>query len=130
MKQWGKQAFWGLDFGMDPQWYLDDEQKRIQHDLIQLCKTTLRPNSVRLANTNHLRTSLFLLIECNSYIPVPVAPRNFFSRKEIPKEVKLFVAWRGQCIGYYQYRRLKVRSNLISTQSHPYPARQCPVLYR
>ena len=96
MKQWGKQAFWGLDFGMDPQWYLDDEQKRIQHNLIQLCKTTLRPNSVRLTNSNHLRTSMFLSTECNSYIPVPVAPRNLFFRKEIHKEVKLFVAWRGQ----------------------------------
>ena len=91
MKQWGKQAFWGLDFGMDPQWCLDDEQKRIQHDLIQLCKTTLRPNAVRLTNINHLRTFLFLLIECNSYIPV--AHRIIFFRKEIPKKVKSFVAW-------------------------------------
>jgi len=45
-KMWGKRPFWGVSFDCDPQWFLTEEQKEIQKKLIELCKTTLRPNAV------------------------------------------------------------------------------------
>ena len=46
-KRWGSRPFWGLSFDYDPQWFLTEEQKGIQQRLIELCRTTLRPNAVR-----------------------------------------------------------------------------------
>ena len=43
---WGKRPFWGVSFDYDPQWFLTEEQKEIQKKLIELCRTTLRPNAV------------------------------------------------------------------------------------
>lgn len=45
-KRWGNRPFWGLSFDYDPQWFLTEEQKEIQKRLIELCRTTLRPNAV------------------------------------------------------------------------------------
>lgn len=45
-KCWGNRPFWGLSFDYDPQWFLTEEQKEIQHRLIDLCRSTLRPNAV------------------------------------------------------------------------------------
>lgn len=45
-KRWGKRPFWGLSFDYDPQWFLTEEQKEIQKRLIELCRTSLRPNAV------------------------------------------------------------------------------------
>ncbi|MEZ5667031.1 MAG: acyl-CoA dehydrogenase family protein [Alphaproteobacteria bacterium] len=45
-KMWGSEPFWGLGFEWDPQWLLNDEQKRLQAKLIELCRTTLRDNAV------------------------------------------------------------------------------------
>jgi len=47
-KRWGTRPFWGLSFDYDPQWFLTAEQKEIQKRLIELCRTTLRPNAVSL----------------------------------------------------------------------------------
>lgn len=43
---WGSREFWGVGYEYDPIWVLDDEQKALQRDLIELCRTTLRPNAV------------------------------------------------------------------------------------
>jgi alkylation response protein AidB-like acyl-CoA dehydrogenase len=45
-KTWGGEPFWGLGFEWDPQWLLSDRQKKLQADLIELCRTTLRENAV------------------------------------------------------------------------------------
>jgi alkylation response protein AidB-like acyl-CoA dehydrogenase len=45
-KTWGGEPFWGLGFEWDPQWLLTDRQKKLQADLIELCRTTLRENAV------------------------------------------------------------------------------------
>lgn len=45
-KMWGDEPFWGLGFEWDPQWLLTDRQKKLQADLIELCRTTLRENAV------------------------------------------------------------------------------------
>lgn len=45
-KNWGSRPFWGLPFDFDPQWFLTEEQREIQKRLIELCRTTLRPNAV------------------------------------------------------------------------------------
>ena len=45
-KMWGNEPFWGLGAEWDPQWLLTDRQKKLQADLIELCRTTLRENAV------------------------------------------------------------------------------------
>jgi alkylation response protein AidB-like acyl-CoA dehydrogenase len=45
-KMWGAEPFWGLGAEWDPQWLLTDSQKKLQADLIELCRTTLRENAV------------------------------------------------------------------------------------
>lgn len=45
-KMWGDGPFWGLGAEWDPQWLLTDRQKKLQADLIELCRTTLRENAV------------------------------------------------------------------------------------
>ena len=47
-KRWGNAPFWGVSEDFDPQWTLDEEQKRVQQKLIDLCRTTLRPNAVSI----------------------------------------------------------------------------------
>ncbi len=46
VKMWGSAPYGGLGYDFDPQWYLTEEQKALQAKLIELCRTTLRPNSV------------------------------------------------------------------------------------
>jgi alkylation response protein AidB-like acyl-CoA dehydrogenase len=45
-KQWGEEEFWGLGYEWDPQWMLTPKQKELQAKLINLCRTTLRPNAI------------------------------------------------------------------------------------
>ena len=45
-KMWGAEPFWGLGAEWDPQWLLTDSQKKLQAELIELCRTTLRENAV------------------------------------------------------------------------------------
>ena len=60
MKYWGNRPFWGLSFDYDPQWFLTEEQKEIQKRLIELCRTTLRPNAVSSFLFN--RTDFIMLV--------------------------------------------------------------------
>ena len=46
VKMWGSAPYGGLGYDFDPQWYLTEEQKALQAKLIELCRTTLRPNAV------------------------------------------------------------------------------------
>jgi alkylation response protein AidB-like acyl-CoA dehydrogenase len=45
-KKWGKEDFWGLGFEWDPQWILNDRQKKLQQTLISLCEQEMRANAV------------------------------------------------------------------------------------
>ncbi len=45
-KMWGKDEFWGLGFEWDPQWLLNDKQKKLQATLIDLCAQEMRANAV------------------------------------------------------------------------------------
>ena len=45
-KKWGKDEFWGLGFEWDPQWILNDRQKKLQQTLISLCEQEMRANAV------------------------------------------------------------------------------------
>ena len=44
-KRWGEEPFWGLGFDWDPQWLLTPDQQRLQAELIDLCRSTLRENA-------------------------------------------------------------------------------------
>lgn len=50
-KIWGDEPYYGLGYDFDPQWYLTEEQKEIQRKLIDLCRTTLRPNAIEFDRT-------------------------------------------------------------------------------
>jgi alkylation response protein AidB-like acyl-CoA dehydrogenase len=45
-KKWGQEEFWGLGFEWDPQWILNDRQKKLQETLISLCEKEMRANAV------------------------------------------------------------------------------------
>ena len=46
VKMWGGEAFWGIGYEYDPRFFLTEAQKRLERDLIELCRTTLRLNAV------------------------------------------------------------------------------------
>lgn len=45
-KMWGDQPYFGLDESFDPDWLLTQGQKELRAELIELCRTTLRPNAI------------------------------------------------------------------------------------
>lgn len=71
-KRWGTRPFWGLSFDYDPQWFLTEEQKEIQKRLIDLCRTTLRPNAVSFKFSPG-----FMSLDCN---PNVFKLQNFVGR--------------------------------------------------
>ncbi|CAH1791595.1 unnamed protein product [Owenia fusiformis] len=50
-KAWGKTDFWGIGYEYDPQWYFTKEQQQLQVSIIELCRTTLRPNAIKYDKT-------------------------------------------------------------------------------
>lgn len=71
-KRWGTRPFWGLSFDYDPQWFLTEEHKEIQKRLIDLCRTTLRPNAVSFKFSPG-----FMSLDCN---PNVFKLQNFVGR--------------------------------------------------
>ncbi|XP_014678210.1 PREDICTED: short-chain specific acyl-CoA dehydrogenase, mitochondrial-like [Priapulus caudatus] len=45
-KQWGRSEYWGLSYAWDLQWQLNDRQKSIQKQLIEVCRTVIRPHAI------------------------------------------------------------------------------------
>ncbi|XP_066966515.1 uncharacterized protein [Macrobrachium rosenbergii] len=46
MKPWGKGEFWGVGSEYDPDWVLTESQKKLQADLMELCRTKIRPHAI------------------------------------------------------------------------------------
>ena len=44
-KLWGGEPYFGLNFEFDPQWYLTDDQKKLQKQLIEACHDVIRPQA-------------------------------------------------------------------------------------
>ncbi|MBN36115.1 MAG: acyl-CoA dehydrogenase [Rhodospirillaceae bacterium] len=44
-RQWGEEPFYGLDESFDPQWFLNDRQKALQKQLIEVCHDVIRPQA-------------------------------------------------------------------------------------
>ncbi|MFA5122690.1 acyl-CoA dehydrogenase family protein [Zavarzinia sp.] len=51
-KRWGDEPYYGLDDEFDPDWFLSAEQKALRDELIELCRTTLRPNAIDCDRNN------------------------------------------------------------------------------
>ncbi|VDC33927.1 acyl-CoA dehydrogenase family protein [Pseudogemmobacter humi] len=51
-RMWGDQPYFGLDASFDPDWLLTEAQKELRAELIELCRTTLRPNAVEADKKN------------------------------------------------------------------------------
>ncbi|XP_042888990.1 uncharacterized protein LOC122264255 isoform X2 [Penaeus japonicus] len=45
MKKWGKGEYWGVGSDYDPDWTLTEGQKKLRDDLIELCRTKIRPRA-------------------------------------------------------------------------------------
>nr|XP_027230665.1 uncharacterized protein LOC113822330 [Penaeus vannamei] len=45
MKKWGKGEYWGVGSDYDPEWLLTESQKKLRDDLIELCRTKIRPQA-------------------------------------------------------------------------------------
>ena len=43
---WGHTEFWGLGSEFDPDWVLSENQKKIQEQLIEVCRKKIRPHAV------------------------------------------------------------------------------------
>lgn len=59
MKPWGRSEYWGLGAEYDPDWVLTEAQKQLRAELIELCRTKIRPRAVSFF---FLSLSLFLFI--------------------------------------------------------------------
>lgn len=80
-KMWGSEPYFGLDSGFDPDWYLTEDQKRLREELIELCRTVLRPNAVEADKTNvYPRASIEALAKLR--LLGLVVPRQFNGRGE------------------------------------------------
>jgi len=44
-KIWGGEPYFGLDYEFDPQWYLTEDQKKLQKQLIEVCHDVIRPQA-------------------------------------------------------------------------------------
>jgi alkylation response protein AidB-like acyl-CoA dehydrogenase len=51
-KMWGGEPYYGLDDEFDPHWFLTEEQSALQRELIELCRTVLRPNAIESDRNN------------------------------------------------------------------------------
>jgi alkylation response protein AidB-like acyl-CoA dehydrogenase len=49
---WGGEPYFGLDSGFEPDWFLTEDQKKLRADLIELCRTVLRPNAIDADRNN------------------------------------------------------------------------------
>ncbi|XP_042238822.1 uncharacterized protein LOC121877242 [Homarus americanus] len=47
VKKWGSGEYWGLGNEHDPVWLLTEKQKKIQNDLIEVCRVKIRPNAAQ-----------------------------------------------------------------------------------
>lgn len=63
-KSWGGEPFWGLSDDWDPTWVLNDRQRVLQSQLIDLCEEEMRANAKRSDDTlEYPRRNLELLGE-------------------------------------------------------------------
>ncbi|XP_042859710.1 probable acyl-CoA dehydrogenase YngJ [Penaeus japonicus] len=51
MKPWGSKEFWGVGSEYDPDWLLTEGQKKIRGDLMELCRTKIRPHAIECDKT-------------------------------------------------------------------------------
>jgi len=80
-KMWGSRPFWGVGAEFDPQWMLTDDQKKIQTDLIELCRKKIRPHAIHCDKTyEYPRASLDGLAELK--LLSLIVPRELGGRGE------------------------------------------------
>ena len=46
VKRWGKSEFWGLGYEFDPIWMWSKEDIALHEELIEVCRTVIRPNGI------------------------------------------------------------------------------------
>ncbi|KAF0298302.1 NADH-cytochrome b5 reductase 1 [Amphibalanus amphitrite] len=63
-KMWGGRKFWGVGSEFDPWWTLNEKQKKLQQDLMEICRTKIRPHAIYCDKTySYPRESLNAMSE-------------------------------------------------------------------
>lgn len=80
-RNWGAEPYYGLDEEFDPQWYLTDDQKKLQERLIAVCHDVLRPNAIESdRNNTYPRKNIEALAELG--LLGIIAPKKYGCRGE------------------------------------------------
>lgn len=66
MKPWGRSEYWGLGAEYDPDWVLTEAQKQLRAELIELCRTKIRPRAVSFFSLS-LSVSVYLCLCACAY---------------------------------------------------------------
>ena len=79
--KWGQEAYYGLDHEFDPQWFLTDAQRELQAELIERCRTVLRPAAIECDRTGRYpRESLEALADLR--LLAVIVPQKWGGRGE------------------------------------------------
>jgi alkylation response protein AidB-like acyl-CoA dehydrogenase len=80
-KRWGDEPYYGLDDEFDPQWFLTDTQRELQRELIEVCRTVLRPTAIACDRDNtYPRASVDALADLG--LLAMIAPKKYGCRGE------------------------------------------------
>lgn len=80
-KMWGDEPYYGLDEEFDPQWFLTEDQKKLQKELIEVCRKVLRPNAIESdRNNTYPRKNVDALAELG--LLAAIAPKKYGCRAE------------------------------------------------
>ena len=75
-KEWGGEPFWGLGSEWDPDWLLDDEQRRLRDTLIELCEREMRANAKRFDDDLEYPRRNFELLAEHGFLALTV-PKKY-----------------------------------------------------
>lgn len=78
---WGDQPYYGLGYEFDPQWFLSDDQKKLQKELIEVCEKVIRPNAI-LDDKNNTYPHASLKVLADMGLLAMVAPKKYGCRGE------------------------------------------------
>lgn len=81
MASWEKGSYYGLGADFEPDWYLTGEQKQLRDELIEVCRTEMRPNAIECdKNNTYPRANIEALAKLR--LLGAVAPKEYGCRGE------------------------------------------------
>jgi alkylation response protein AidB-like acyl-CoA dehydrogenase len=81
MTGWEDGKYYGLGADFEPDWFLSEEQRQLRAELIELCRTVLRPNAIECDRTKtYPRANLEALAKLR--LLAAIAPKAYGARGE------------------------------------------------